>query len=209
MKRVLVIFTLMFSTSAFAEGFFGVGLGVAGYPSYVDKANTAALTGTGAGFWTSQSEQKPNLNFSLFGGNWVNDILGFELGYKYLGGVSGTAHLVGPGFNRTDDFKLSGSTFYGAMLWRPSSNSGFFAKAGMHSTSMTLKTGGVGNILTVGPKTLSVSSNGVAGGVGVDLRPMRIELNYFAGVKAPDLTYPTLSRSTATSLLELNLGILF
>jgi Outer membrane protein beta-barrel domain len=205
MKGFAVLLLAGLSAGSHAEGYFGIDLGTSIFPTYINQANTAALTGVGAGTWTANTVESGKISLGIHGGAFVNDSFGFEGGWKYLGGRAGSTNLTGPNFNRTDNYSVTGSTLYGAAIGRVKTNGDayLFGKLGMHFTSVTMTTDGIGNILSRGAQTTSAVSNGLMYGIGFNFGGgMKIGLDMYSGVKMPKMTWPVpvgTSNSTITN----------
>jgi hypothetical protein len=213
MKLLVVILTFFITHNSFADTFFGITFGSADIPSYDTQARNAALSGIGNNRGYATTSENRNLDYSFFTGDWINDNVGFEVGYKKYGELSGTTNLTTTsGFYDSQDFTLNGNSLYGAILLRKSHNS-VYAKLGMHTTSMTLTTDypccSTG-VITYGGQSISNKSSGVIIGIGYDIDVFRLGLDIISNIAIPNLAWPNLTKSaTPISLVELNFGFVF
>lgn len=124
------------SIQAKAEGFVGGGLGISILPNNIQSLTSQAttivananpgitITGTGKQNTTSTS-------LNLFGGAWLNESLGLEVGYVDLGKL--TADVTTTGVATTWHMDVTSTAFYGAALLRAAN--GIYGKAGIYSAS--------------------------------------------------------------------------
>lgn len=141
MKSRLMRITLLSSllcSSANASGFFGADIGSTfGYPN---SSSSLATILVNAGYSSAQAQQRSgSLGFSIFGGNWLSENVGWEFGYAYLGGgIDGQFSTTGPTTAGTYDY--TASAFHGAFLGGTNVGSGkIYGKVGLYRASTESK----------------------------------------------------------------------
>lgn len=154
MKKLAVLLsTFLFCNSASASGFFGADFGSTfGYP---DSTGPITKVFVNAGYSSAQAQQKSgSLGFSLFGGNWFSDNMGWEFGYARLGGgVDGSFSTTGP--TRAGTYDYTASAFHWAFLGGTKAGSGkIYGKVGLYRSSTESKWA-----YTVGSTSSSTGTN--------------------------------------------------
>lgn len=147
------LLSALLCSSANANGFFGADFGSTfGYPNSTGPLTSDFLN---SGYSSAQAQQKAgSLGFSIFGGNWLSENLGWEFGYSYLGGgVDGKFSSTGPTLAGTYDY--TASAFHWAFLGGTKVGSGkIYGKAGLYRASTESKWA-----YTVGSTSSSTGSN--------------------------------------------------
>lgn len=196
MKRKLVVIPALLLTlmgvNANAESFVGGSLGVASYPDFVTSDTTAvvnavAAANPGTRIYGVGTQDKSGTGLKLFGGSWINDNFGFEVGYVDFGKPSET--ITTTGVVTSWSAKVTGSAFYGAALggFKLNEKTRLFGKLGIYqaSASTTYSVTGPGGSAGLNQ---SVSNSGVALGIGYSYQiaqaiGMRIEFERYGQVK--------------------------
>jgi hypothetical protein len=201
----LIIYGLSFNV--YAEYFIAGELSADVLPGgYAHSANSAALTGIGAGSWSaSSSEGGGKFSGGILAGAYANQNMGAEIGYRFQSGIDGDTSLGSSGgFNARDHYSVSGGSFHAAGIFGSGAAGGWFGKLGLHRTQRTLQTEGIGNILSIGSQKTSAKSVGLLVGVGGSSvsgsTELRAGLDILLGVKHPNLSWPT-SQGTFTKAL--------
>ncbi len=212
-KAVLMAtFLASIGTQANAESFVGGSLGLASYPDFVTSdtatvANAVSAANGGALILATGTQDKSGTGLKIFGGSWVNDNLGFEIGYVDLGSSKETITTIP--VVTTWNVASKASAFYGEVLAGIKTNdqTRLFAKLGIYQAS------GKTDYSVTGPGgtaalSLSASNSGGVFGIGssYQISPtvgMRVEYEYFGSVKINNTT------SANIGLLSLGLAYTF
>lgn len=208
MKKVAMVAALsaMLSTPVFAQNFVGASLGTTG--GYPDSTGTI-VSGLIANGWTSASASQKIAASSLgiYGGQWLSDKLGWEVGYLDSGTADGTgdASFTTKTFNMP--YKYSATSIYGAALGAMQVGGGkLYAKAGLHSTDAkssysytNTSTGGAGSA----SKTNSTA--GLLLGVGYEYEltkswGLRADVTMLNGVQFSDVWNGSTKTQTLTNI---------
>lgn len=196
MNKSLVVIPILLlallSGKANAESFVGVSLGVATYPDFVTSDTTAVVNyvaNANPGFTirgTGVQDASSN-TFNLFGGAWINENAGVEVGYINFGKPGETITTTGVATTWTAD--VTSTAFYGAALlgMKASDKTRLYAKLGGYqaSTAVTYKVTGPGGSAGT---SQSVSNSGGVIGIGSSFQlsdsvGMRVEYEQFSQVK--------------------------
>lgn len=179
------------SVQAHAENFAGAGLGLAFYPNNIDYlTNTAttavAIANPGITIRGSGTQKSSVAAIKLFGGTWINDNLGFEVGYADLGKSTATVTTTGVATSWT--FDVASTAFYGAALIRQKLTEvhSVQGKVGVYSanTKVSASVIGPGGIASINK---SATNTGILLGLGYvykfsPILSLRAELEHFNGV---------------------------
>lgn len=206
MKKITAAITLfaVFATPASAAGFFiGGDLGfTAGYPNRTEEVGNGLL---GAGATSaSVTQKKVSIALDLYGGQWVSEQFGWEIGYDALGSADGDWTSTGAS---TGSYKYTVSAYHFALLGGiPVGGRGkLYGKAGIFSASTKEEwsntTGFSGSI--------TQSSSGLLLGGGYELSfndrlAGRAGITLFNGVQFNDFTNNQTDKKT---LIELAVGV--
>lgn len=207
-KLAALLFTFLLCNTASAGGFFGADFGsVSGYP---DSTNTLARGLVSAGVSTARAEQKAgSLGFSVFGGNWFSENVGWEVGYAYLGGgIDGKFSTTGP--TRAGTYDYTAKAFHLALLAGTQIGSGkLYGKAGLYRAGTESKWA-----YTVGSTASSTGSNSSTGlilGIAYDnpiseKLSMRLGVDMYNGVEFQEVTY---SQVVKQNMYKIALGLAY
>ena len=203
MKLRILIFTLFsgLSLGTSAEGYFvGGDIGLNIFPSWVDRADTAEY---GAGAAYSITSQ-PALSFGLGinAGQWINHVLGWEVGYDNFGSVTGYTTTGGNyAYAIGNSYQFASAAYHAEALL--GSNSGLFAKVGLYNATTQLaishlsispdKSSGI--FFGMGGRYYSDDSEHFAFRIGVDIYPK---------VKFSDLS--DFTKTTSETITKIYLG---
>jgi OOP family OmpA-OmpF porin len=190
-----IIFIGTLTTNVYAESFVGVSLGAASYPDFVTSdttsvVNAVAAANPGTPIFGVGVQDKSGSGTKLFGGTWISDNLGAEVGYVDFGKPSET--ITTTGVATTWKASVTASAFYGALLGGGKVNDGtrIFGKLGLYSSSATFTVSVVGPGGTAGISQ-SVSNTGTMLGIGSSFQitqniGLRLEYESYGKVKIND-----------------------
>ncbi len=203
MKIRSLTFTVLFGLSlcANAEGFFVAGdFGLNLFPNWTDRADGAAYAAGLA--YSSTSQPTVSLGLSVNAGQWINGVLGWEIGYDNLGNVTG---YTTAGSNYT--YAIGNSYQFGATAYHADAliglGSGLFGKVGMYNATTQLSIPG----LTISPD----KSSGIYYGIGVryfsddtEHFAFRIGVDVYPKVKFNELS--DFTQSSSETITKIYLG---
>lgn len=168
MKKALIAVVLSMAAvgSAFAQG--GVYLGVESGPVFfddtLDELSDVYIYDHGADS-ASADQQLASLTFRPFVGYGLTDQIALEIGLTFFSRETTVSGYYGGYVNHyKDTYTESWRMVDYAVLWHPSGNAGFFARAGAHSTTYKIEVKGNG----VGNDSASDSQSGLQLGLGYD-----------------------------------------
>lgn len=207
MKKITLLLTsALFAAPAFAEGnFFGADIGsTMGYP---DSTNLLTQAFIDAGASSARAEQKAgSLGAGLFLGRWFDANLGWEFGYKYLGGGVDGSWTTVPSVPGTYDY--SASALHWAFLARTQAGSGnIYGKVGIYRASTESQYTITGSTPTIGKD----SNMGLVLGAGYE-SPFsenlsgRFGVDIYNGVEFQEITYGT---PASQNLYLISLGLAY
>lgn len=194
-KITLLLTSFLICNTVYAEGnFFGADFGSsAGYP---DSTGLMASGLVAAGASSAHAQQKTgSLGFSVFGGSWFSENIGWELGYDYLGGIDGSWTAVGalPG-----TYDYTASAFHWAFLGGTQAGTGkIIGKIGVYRASTESKWA-----ITGGSSSTGTNSNmGLMLGAGYEAPissnfSARFGVDVFNGVDFQEIAYGTPVKQT-------------
>lgn len=183
------------TTNVYAESFVGVSVGSASYPDFVTSdttsvVNAVAAANPGITIVGNGVQDKSGSGTKLFGGTWISDNLGAEVGYVDFGKPTET--ITTTGVTTTWKASVTASAFYGALLGGVKVGDGtrIFGKLGLYSSSATFKGSVVGPGGTAGISQ-SVSNTGTMLGIGSSFQitkdiGLRLEYESYGKVKIND-----------------------
>lgn len=195
MKKVMTIIgvsVLALSNSVLAENFVGVSAGAATYPSFVGSdttliANTVAAANPNTSISASGVQDKSGVGTKIYGGSWVNENMGFEVGYANLGKPTETITTTGVATTWKADAAIT--AFFASTLGqiKVSGSSRAFGKLGIYSSNVDQK------FSVSGPGGLAASNattngSGALFGIGYETKitsdiGLRTEYEMFSSVK--------------------------
>lgn len=121
LKKMLVVSVLLAACgqASAGESFIGGSVGAVTYPDSVTSDTTFAVNSvhaanTGTTILGSGTQNTGSTGLKIFGGSWLSDSLGYEVGYADLGKSKET--ITTTGVATTWNAEASGSAFYGAAL---------------------------------------------------------------------------------------------
>lgn len=197
-KRLVVISALLLAfmgAEANAESFVGGAVGVASYPDFVASdttavANLVAAANPGTPIVATGVQDKTGTGLKLFGGTWINNNFGAEVGYVDFGKPSET--IATTGVATTWTAKVTASAFYGAILGgvKVNDKTRIFGKLGVYSSSATTTYSVIGPGGTAG-LSQSASNTGAMFGIGSSYQfsqtiGMRLEFEHYGQIKIND-----------------------
>lgn len=199
---LLGLFSLLPATQA--EGLFvGGEVSTVMYPKWIDK-----FTSTAGGAGAAASDQVPSRAGSgVRVGQWLNDSLGWEVGYSDLGSNTGRTVILG-GAPEMGTWKFFATAVHLAALGGMKfGKSTLFGKIGMHSSSTKLE----GDVI-IGNATYSESASGTGLLIGggyifpfTEYLSGRAAIDIFNSVEFTD---PVLfANSTKETLTKISLGL--
>jgi hypothetical protein len=187
---------LMVGAHAHADSFVGASMGQAYYPNFVDE-DTATVTqlvrnaNPGLSVSGHGTQDKTGFGYKLFGGTWINDHVGVEVGYADLGKPTET--VTTSGVSTVWTAKVKSTALYGAALVGSKFGNGdgtVFLKLGAYQSKSKIDYSVIG---PGGSAGLSQSTNGSGGliGFGASSRianglDLRVEFEHFDKVKISD-----------------------
>jgi len=195
MKTVMTVIgvaVLALSHPVLAENFIGVSAGAATYPSFVGSdttlaVNLVAAANPGTLIQGSGVQDKSGTGTKIYGGSWINENIGFEVGYANLGKPTETITTTGVATTWKADAVIT--TFFASALGqlKVGENSRAFGKLGVYSSNVDQKfsVSGPGGLVASNSTT---NGSGALFGIGYESKitsdiGLRTEYEMYSAVK--------------------------
>lgn len=199
---------------ASARNFIGGAVGtLSGYPDSTGDI-VYGLVGNG---WTSASasQKTSTTSYSVYGGQWLSERLGWEVGYGAFGSVDGSFTASAGLQSYNGSYKYSATTVYGAVLGAIPLGSGkLYGKVGLHSTSTQTDYSTQRYILTTlvstGTASATKSGTGLVLGAGYEYPlnknwAVRADMTMFNGAQFVSVADFTMTKSQ--TLIQTAVGL--